>query len=652
MSDFLIWGAYLAIPLILVYFARRKRDVPFRELFWLFGAFIVFCGSTHLMDTIALKYPAYWLLGYMKMGTALVSWVTVLALIPITPRALAMRFPEELEREVEERKRAESALRELNAELERRVREGTALANRRADQLAQAQQILKEKSDILEAVLENLGEGVAVIDADEQYTHLNTAAKNLVPGLAEPPTRTENWTRHFQLADESGRLLTLEEMPLIKAARQRGLIDGQEIQILGEEEVRWLRVTARPLPPDIGGAVAIFFDATQQRRHLKLLTQAKEEAESANAVKSQFLAMMSHELRTPLNGIRGMIELLQDTELNSLQRDYAETALGCSRSLLRLIDDLLDLSKVEAGKLEIQTAPFSLVQLVKDLKNTFHLDFQDSPLKLECRLGAKVPSWILGDESRVLQILGNLVGNALKYCPEGTVNVELEWSDSGLEICVQDDGPGIPQEFHRDLFSPFTQADTNYARKREGVGLGLAIVARLVELMAGSLKFHSPPLGGTRFDIILPLPTCEGPQGEAGADRPEGSLKLLRVLVVDDNEINRRVVSLQLKKLEVGEVLLAQDGQQALEILADQKVDLVLLDCQMPGLDGYEVAEKVRANGETYGSPVIIALTAHALQQERDRCLQVGMNDFMSKPLSYAVLSTTLSEWARRLSGS
>ena len=486
--------------------------MPFRQLFWLFGAFIVFCGSTHLMDVITFHYPAYRLLGLMKLGTALISWATVFAIIPITPIALAMRFPEELEREVEERKRAEEALRVLNAELEERVRERTLLATRRAEELA----------------------------------------------------------------------------------------------------------------------------------------RAKEEAERANSVKSEFLAVMSHELRTPLNGVRGMLEFLRDTEMTVEQTDYAETALGCSNTLLHLIDDLLDLSKIEAGKLDINRRPFSLRSTLADVDSVYRPSLGQSRVTLETSLDDEIPNWVLGDESRVVQIVTNLVGNAIKYCQDGNVTLRAEAAGAMVRLIIKDEGPGIPAEFHQTLFDPFTQLDSSGARTQGGVGLGLAIVSRLTTLLGGTLRFESVEGRGTRFEIDLPLPSCE-PPAQLGSSGEDCDLSGLSIMVVEDNPINRRVVTTQLEKLFAGEVVVAEDGQKALDLLAGTEVDLILLDCQMPGLDGFEVARQIRSDAERYGTPVIIALTAHALSEERQRCLEVGMDDFLSKPLSFQNLRATLKTWSDKL---
>ena len=641
----MIWAAYLAIPVILVHFARKRQDVPFRNLFWLFGAFIIFCGTTHFVDFLTFQYPAYRLLGLMKALTALASCATVAVMIPLAPRALSMRFPEELEREVEERKRAEAALLELNSELEKRIEERTALATRRAEELDEAQRVLAEKTEILEAILENLSEGVVVMDGDESYIHANPAAKILVPALEVRPKKMQDWEATHWAEDETGERISPSRMPLIRAARDRVAVDGAEIKICGPSSTRWLRVSARPLPEEIGGAVAVLHDTTQLKDQLRQITEARDEAVRANSVKSEFLAMMSHELRTPLNGVRGMLELLEETSLDEKQRDFADTALSCSNTLLHLIDDLLDISKIEAGKLDIHAKSFSPSGMFRDIESVFRPALANSELRLECTT-EELPEFVLGDQPRIVQILTNLIGNAIKYSETGTVSVRASYQDANLKMEVEDEGPGIPVEFHETLFNPFTQVDSSMARRHGGVGLGLAIVHRLVELLSGTLHFESRQGVGTRFEITLPLPQNDGPSGSS-QDSTNVDLSTRSVLVVEDNPINRRVVRLQLQKLSVGEALVAEDGETALQTLSQREVDLVLLDCQMPGLDGIEVTRRLRADRETFGSPVIVALTAHALNDEREKCLAAGMDDFLSKPLAFKELETTLKRWLK-----
>lgn len=636
------------IPVVLFFFARKRQEIPFRNMFWLFGLFIFFCGTTHLVDVVTFRYPVYRFLGLMKLLTAIVSWATVFALIPLVPRFLSMKSPEALEMEVAERKRAEEALKLLNDELEEKVAQRTELAMKRADELVEAQRILTEKTKILESILENLGEGVVVIDRSERYIHVNAAARKLLPVLEAPPDQAGDWPEQVRFLDETGRVLEAQEMPLLVATRQVRPVDAAELQVVGQETAGWLRVTARPLPPEIGGAVAVIHDITQRKQTLQELTDARDTALRANRVKSEFLAVMSHELRTPLNGVRGMLEALGDTRLEDKQKEFVDTALGCSETLMRLIDDLLDLTKIESGKLDIHVKPFDPGRLMAKVEGVFAPRLESGEVTLRSSLDPVVPEWVLGDEPRLLQIASNLVGNAIKYSQKGEVSFELSYQDSQLQLVVKDQGPGIPKEFHAELFDPFTQMDSSRARRQGGVGLGLAIVDRLVKVLGGVMTFESVVDQGTRFQISVPAEACQAP--EADPDAPNSiDLAELKVLVVEDNPINRRIVGMQLRKLSVGQVLVAEDGQQALQLAAGQNLDIILLDCQMPGLDGLEVARLLRADPQAYGNPVIIALTAHALREERERCFEAGMDDFLSKPLAFAELRRALTEWWKKL---
>ena len=343
-----------------------------------------------------------------------------------------------------------------------------------------------------------------------------------------------------------------------------------------------------------------------------------------------------------------MLEFLHETKMSKEQSDYAETALSCSNTLLHLIDDLLDLSKIEAGKLEIRRKPFSLKTMLADIDNVYSPTLEHTDLALKTELDESLPEWVSGDESRIVQVITNLVGNAVKYGKQGVVTLSVERAGELIRIVVKDEGPGIPEEFQESLFEPFTQLDSSTARSYGGVGLGLAVVHRLVRLMGGTLDFESVEGRGTQFEITLSLPACQAPI-DAELSDGECDLSALSILVVEDNPINRRVVTTQLEKLQAGEVVVAEDGRKALEYLSERAVDLILLDCQMPGLDGFEVARLIRSDAERFGRPIIIALTAHALSEERQRCLDVGMDDFLSKPLAFKNLRATLRVWSERL---
>lgn len=577
----------------------------------------------------------------------LLAWLCCLA-IPI----ILARFTHQqraLKREIEQRKKAEEALREANTLLMGAVQEHSLLARCKVAELDIFQSRLLSKRHILGAVLESIGEGVVVINAEGEFTWVNSSAIELLPMLCSAAKYTGDWIDDYTVLDPSGTVLGREQMPLLRALRGE-VVDALELQLIDcHENRRWLRVTARPLPPETGGAVSIFHDITSTKNSLERMEESRDQALRASQVKSEFLAVMSHELRTPLNGVRGMLEFLQESELTPQQSKYAEIALHCSDSLLYLIDDILDLSKIEAGKLSIRMAPFQLRSLLNTVTDMFEPELMTRPLELEVDTSSSVPNWFQGDAVRLRQILVNLVGNAVKYSERGLISIRTTYNEeeSILAFDVSDQGPGIPVPLRAHLFDAFTQADSSSNRQYGGVGLGLAIVSRLIMLLHGKIEYETELGVGTNFHVSLPWQSCSAPVPVVDMKPCKPcELHKLKVLVVEDNPINRNVLVLQLGKLGITDILVAENGEKSLEIAAQNRVDLILLDCQMPGLDGVAVAKLVRADSALYGAPVIVALTAHALSDERERCLQAGMNDFLTKPLAFKLLEDTLRKWA------
>lgn len=579
--------------------------------------------------------------------SVLLAWLSCLV-IPI----ILARFAHQqraLKREIRQRKKAEEALREANMLLQGAVQEHSFLARSKVAELDASQSRLLSKRHILGAVLESIGEGVVVVNAEGEFTWVNSSAIELVPSLCSLPKYTGDWVGEYTVLDQTGMVVNHEQMPLARAMRGE-IVNATELQLADSDgNRRWLRVTARPLPRETGGAVSIFHDITSTKTSLERMEESRDQALRASQVKSEFLAVMSHELRTPLNGVRGMLEFLQESDLTPQQAKYAEIALHCSDSLLYLIDDILDLSKIEAGKLNIRMAPFQLRALLNTVTDMFEPELIARPLKLEVDISTSVPNWFRGDAVRLRQILVNLVGNAVKYSEKGIISLKASYGaeESILVFDVSDQGPGIPEPLREHLFDAFTQADSSSNRQYGGVGLGLAIVSRLVMLLHGKIEYETELGEGTTFRVALPWHSCPTPETVADSQPSKPcELHKLKVLVVEDNPINRNVLILQLEKLGITKVLVAENGEKALEIAGRNRVELILLDCQMPGLDGVAVAELIRADSALYGVPVIVALTAHALSDERERCLKAGMNDFLTKPLAFKLLEDTLRKWA------
>ena len=389
----------------------------------------------------------------------------------------------------------------------------------------------------------------------------------------------------------------------------------------------------------------------EQQASMQELREARQRSEAANQAKSEFLAMMSHELRTPLNGVLGMLQLMNTTGLSDEQRDYVRAGLESTSHLMDVINDILDFSRIESGRLEFEELYFSPGELIRSCVMNFHYLAEQKGLRLELHgLEQLGDTEVLTDPTRLRQILTNLVSNAVKFTEQGSVDVEANLAPLAdqryrLEIGVRDTGPGIPEEHREELFEPFSQLDSSTSRQHGGAGLGLAICRRLADLLGGELRVWSRAGEGTRFLLRLEV---EGRRGrEAEAHGPGAGEQLRgRVLLVEDNQVNRLVAE---RMLQAGgaEVLSAGNGLEALEVLDSEPVDCVLMDIQMPVMDGLEATRVLRQREREQGrTPLpVIALTANALAGERERCLEAGMDDYLAKPFQRQRLLEVVSRF-------
>ncbi|MBP1657985.1 MAG: Hpt sensor hybrid histidine kinase [Bacteroidetes bacterium] len=387
------------------------------------------------------------------------------------------------------------------------------------------------------------------------------------------------------------------------------------------------------------------------------LRVALEQAQVANVAKRQFLANMSHEIRTPLNGIIGLVDMLNKTSLDADQRKYITIIQGSSGALLTVINDVLDFSKIEAGKLTLEKAPFDLRATVEQAARLFTQRAAEKGLTLEASVDPDVPARVVGDPNRVAQILNNLIGNAVKFTERGGVSVralvDRRSADAVTVRCiVQDTGIGIPAEHMESLFQLFSQVDGSATRKHGGTGLGLAISRQLAEMMGGKIGAESESGAGSTFWFTATLGIAEAAApGDAAPACPEpadtGELQGVRVLVAEDNEANRLVARIMLDKLGC-QTDVVTHGSEAVQALARQDYDIILMDCHMPVMDGFEATRLIRRTEGSQMHRAIIAMTANALQGEKERCLEAGMDDFLSKPVVIDELAAKLRRWARR----
>lgn len=386
------------------------------------------------------------------------------------------------------------------------------------------------------------------------------------------------------------------------------------------------------------------------RRQTEKATDMAERAEAASLAKSQFLANMSHELRTPLNGVIGMAELLHTTELSAVQQEYVGTVHSCSSALLAVINDILDFSKIEAGKLELEHRRFELRPLVQQALDIATVSADASQVAVSSSIGEEVHSHWKADSGRIRQVLINLLGNAAKFTEEGSIRLlvaQVPGRDGAPEVrfAVEDTGLGIPADRQERLFRSFEQADASTTRRFGGTGLGLALSRGLVELMGGTMGFESEEGVGSTFWFVLPLEKADAPTDRAQNDNTEGPTTELRVLVVEDNVVNQRVARHALERGLGHMVGIANHGAEALDVLRREDFDLVLMDCQMPVLDGYEATRRIRdaASGVRDPQIPVVAMTAGAMSGDREKCLAAGMNGYVPKPFQMVELRAAIS---------
>jgi signal transduction histidine kinase/DNA-binding response OmpR family regulator len=458
----------------------------------------------------------------------------------------------------------------------------------------------------------------------------------MVPAMAYALSR---FTHHLLAAP----LLRLEEG--IRAV-ETGRLDPIQVSETGDE-IEYLGHQLNQMIGKLRASQAEVLEHRQMleeriRQRTEALEEATQRAMSANRAKSEFLANISHELRTPMNGILGMLDIVLDDELPAGQREHLEISKGCANTLLALLNDLLDLSKIEAGKMLLERIAFDVRLLSEDCARTLNAKAVEKGIELRFFADPAVPARIMGDPLRFRQILTNLLSNAVKFTEHGRVDVGLamrndEAGRPWLSVTVHDTGLGIPAAKLNDIFEDFTQADGSVSRKYGGTGLGLAITRRLVQMHGGTIQVQSKQGEGSTFLVEMPVQPAEPALAVMPAKRSPAAAAVSKVsgalvLVVEDNLVNQKVVASVLKRHGF-RVDLAGNGREALAAMNRQQADLILMDVQMPEIDGLTTARLIREHPKWRNIP-IVALTAHAMQGDRERCLQAGMNDYLSKPVA------------------
>jgi PAS domain S-box-containing protein len=520
---------------------------------------------------------------------------------------------------------------------------------------------LKQSEALLSKIIEQSPISMAIVCMDGTIEYINRRATETFGYLPEDiPDMDRWWIQAYP--DESYRAEVITQWMglVVKAIAFNQEIERREYRVTCKDgTLKTMIIFGVPVS---GKVFVMFEDTSNLKRTEEELRQAKEEADAANIAKSRFLANMSHEIRTPMNGVIGMISLLLDTDLTPEQISYAEIVKSSGNNLLRVVNDILDLSKIEAHRVELESSDFDLQATVSGAIDLMSLQGREKGLELAARIDPDVPLSLKGDAGRVRQIIANLLGNAVKFTCTGSVTLHIrkdgeEGRNVTLRFLVRDSGIGIAADKLELIFEPFSQADNSTTRHYGGTGLGLAICRQLAELMGGTVGVESTEGKGTTvwFTAVLEKQTTvkvvppQSPVTVGSPGKMDAAESGARLLLAEDDPINQRLIQILLQKKGY-QVDVAGNDREALQELEKNDYDLVLMDCMMPEMNGYEATRVIRdlASAVQNHDIPVIALTANNMREDRDKCLEAGMDDHLAKPFEFSRLFAILEKWLQR----